>query len=277
VTHDPDLPAIRADRRQLEQVVMNLVVNARDAMPHGGEIAIETRVRKLSTPLARDRVSVPPGDYVVVSVSDEGCGIAPDKLPKIFEPFFTTKRPGEGTGLGLSTAYGIVKQSGGYIFADSAVGSGTCFSLYFPAHHSLPAAETAGPPPVPPSGIPPSVGTVLLVEDEAPVRAFAARALRLRGHKVIEVENAEEALATLGDPALQIDVFVSDVVMPGMDGPSWVREALRTRPGARVIFMSGYSEESVAKERLRIPNATFLPKPFSLAQLTEAVQAKLSP
>jgi two-component system, cell cycle sensor histidine kinase and response regulator CckA len=275
LSHDPDLRLVRADKRQLEQVLMNLVVNARDAMPNGGTISISTEVRHVGAPLARDRAVVPPGDYVVVTVHDEGVGIPRDKLPKIFEPFFTTKRPGEGTGLGLSTAYGIVKQTGGYIFADSVLGSGSTFTIMLPAHdRPAPAAER---PPAPDAAPAPAHGdgVVLLVEDEAPVRAFASRALRMRGFTVVEAENAEEALGKLEDGTLAVDVFVTDVIMPGMDGPSWVAKALETRPDTRVVFVSGYAEDSLAESRLRIPNSVFLPKPFSLKDLTATVQQQM--
>ncbi|RMD90228.1 MAG: response regulator, partial [Alphaproteobacteria bacterium] len=298
VRHDPDLEHVRGDRRQLEQVLMNLVVNARDAMPGGGEIEIETAMKRLSRPLTRDRATIPPGSYVVVSVRDHGHGIPPDKLSKVFEPFYTTKRTGEGTGLGLSTAYGIVKQSGGFIFVDSVVGEGTCFSMYFPSCAPS-AAETGSeagrgeaedkPPMSPPlpagnrpdrgcarvvaGGGPAGEGvSVLLVEDETPVRAFAARALRMRGHTVLEAESGEAALEILAEPSLVVDVFVTDVVMPGLDGPSWVAEALKRRPKARVVFVSGYAEDALTRQRNRIPNSTFLQKPFSLVDLAAAVQ-----
>ncbi|WP_089897740.1 ATP-binding protein [Loktanella fryxellensis] len=274
--HDPDLGAIKADKRQLEQVMMNLVVNARDAMPMGGEIRIKTENRTLVHPEMRDQVTIPAGDYVVVRVEDEGCGIPADRLHKIFEPFWTTKRPGEGTGLGLSTVYGIVKQTGGYIFAHSQVGVGTEFELLFP-HYALPVGET----PVVATTQAASVarhgdGVVLLVEDEAPVRAFASRALRLRGYTVLEADCAEGALDLLTDPELHVDIFVTDVIMPGKDGPTWVREALIDRPGTKVIFVSGYSEDAFANDNDRIANAVFLPKPFSLNELTMTVQEQLS-
>ena len=373
LSHDNDLLPIRADRRQLDQVLMNLVVNARDAMIEGGEVRIETRNVFLDKPLERDRASVPQGDYVTVRVIDQGTGIPADKLPKIFEPFFTTKRAGQGTGLGLSMAYGIIKQTGGFIFVDSVPGQGTTFTLYFPVFQdgdpTLTAADTqvevsgqgegvlpemeevADPagaddlpdpvvtepaktsdpmvvapnddaallaavsrattpkdqegdpprspaqpatlssPPQPPVGtsdltsgadLPqpthdpaPDGGIVLLVEDEAPVRAFASRALRMRGYTVLEAENAEEALKTLEDSTLKVDVFVTDVIMPGMDGPTWVAKALEERPGVRVVFVSGYAEDSVAEHQARIPNSVFLPKPFSLSELTDTVQRQL--
>jgi two-component system cell cycle sensor histidine kinase/response regulator CckA len=278
LNHDPDLLSIRADKRQLEQVLMNLVVNARDAMPDGGEIVIGTQNVTLHAPLERDRATVPPGTYVVVSVADEGTGIAPEKLPKIFEPFFTTKRPGEGTGLGLSTAYGIVKQTGGFIFADSTVGQGTVFTLYFPAcdRAEQPAAPRQPDPPAPPTAdVRDRERVVLLVEDEAPVRAFASRALRLRGYSVIEADSAEAALALLADPELVVDIFVTDVIMPGKNGPTWVREALADRPDTRVVFVSGYAEDAFAEQKALIPNSVFLSKPFSLTDLTATVQQQL--
>jgi two-component system cell cycle sensor histidine kinase/response regulator CckA len=217
---------------------------------------------------------VPAGDYAVIRVIDSGTGIAAENLGKIFEPFFTTKRVGEGTGLGLSMVYGIVKQSGGFIFVDSSPGQGATFSLYFPVF------EGEAPQPAPPEprrvALRQGEGVVLLVEDEAPVRAFAGRALRLRGYTVLEAASAEEALETLADPGLEVDLFVTDVVMPGRDGPSWVREALDRRPGAKVIFMSGYAEDSLSEDQARIPNSVFLPKPFSLNDLTETVQTQLA-
>jgi two-component system cell cycle sensor histidine kinase/response regulator CckA len=274
--HAPGLGHIRADRQKLEQVIMNLVVNARDAMPGGGRICISTEALTLAQEMHRGRAVVPAGDYAVIRVLDTGTGIAPELLDKVFEPFFTTKRVGEGTGLGLSMVYGIVKQSGGFVFLDSTPGEGTVFELYFPVHKGDDAAAAA-PAPKPPLRLTNRVGegVVLLVEDEAPVRAFASRALRLRGFTVLEAENAEAALATLEDPKIDVDIFVTDVVMPGMDGPSWVREALRSRPGVKVVFVSGYAEEVISKERETIPEAVFLSKPFSLTDLTNTVQTAL--
>ncbi|MBI1217398.1 MAG: response regulator [Rhodobacteraceae bacterium] len=284
--YDEALDPIRADKRQLEQVLMNLIVNARDAMPDGGRVWIETENRALTEDLLRDRAVVPRGNYVIIRVRDEGTGIPPERLTKIFEPFYTTKRPGEGTGLGLSTAYGIVKQTGGFIFVDSILGTGTTFSLYFPVFAGQVAdqAEDAGVKAARVDGPVPNVsfpllrageGVVLLVEDEAPVRAFAARALRMRGYTVLEAENAEDALDMLADAALKVDVFVTDVIMPGMDGPSWVREALKDRPEVRVVFVSGYAEDSFTETQARIPNSVFLPKPFSLGELTATVQGQI--
>lgn len=272
LNHGGGIGTIRADRRQLEQVIMNLVVNARDAMPKGGSITLTTQALNLTEDLHRDRAVVPAGEYVQILIADTGTGIPLEIRSKIFEPFFTTKKAGEGTGLGLSTAYGIVKQSGGFIFVDSVMGEGTTFTLYFPIHNR-PAGEA---PIIAKAGvIRQGEGIILLVEDEAPVRAFASRALRLRGYSVLEAATGEEALAILHDSALAVDLFVSDVIMPGLDGPTWVREAQLTRPDVPVIFVSGYSEDVMTEQQARIANSTFLPKPFSLAELTLAVQQKL--
>ncbi|MGR3617039.1 MAG: ATP-binding protein [Paracoccaceae bacterium] len=275
LAHDPVLKPIRADKRQVEQVLMNLVVNARDAMPTGGEIRVQTEVVDIDAPLERDRATVPAGEYVTVKVLDEGVGIEADKIQKVFEPFFTTKRTGEGTGLGLSTAYGIVKQSGGFIFVDSIKGNGTQFTLFFPVHTQARPQQTPVAKPKAQTAPSQGDGVVLLVEDEAPVRAFASRALRLRGYTVLEAECGEDALATLTDTALEVDVIVTDVVMPGLDGPTWVRRALKQRPDVKVVFVSGYAEGAFGDTQPQIPNSVFLPKPFSLNQLTETVYEQL--
>lgn len=274
LSHDPALGPVRADRRQIEQAIMNLVVNARDAMPDGGLIRIETQVMALDGDQTRDRVSVPAGRYSVIRVRDEGVGIPTDRLEKIFEPFYTTKRPGEGTGLGLAMVYGIVKQSGGFVFVASTPGEGSCFEIWLPEHTG---AEIAAPVQGPLARATPRLteGVILLVEDEPPVRAFAARALRLRGHSVLEAESAEDALRLLSDPSIHVDVFVTDVVMPGLDGPSWVTEALKSRPQVRVVFVSGYAEDFLASLGDDLPGSVFLPKPFSLADLTQTVQRQL--
>ena len=291
LSHGEGLGPIRADRRQLEQVLMNLVVNARDAMPSGGAIQVTTSQVHLQTGLRRDRAIVPPGTYAQVTVTDEGEGIAPDVMPRIFEPFFTTKRVHQGTGLGLSTAYGIVKQSGGFIFADSTPGKGTCFTLYFAIHTGAADATAPAdaaqpswtPPPTcktpetpPAEDAPPDAGVILLVEDEAPVRALGARALQLRGHTVLEAASGEEALHMLQDPGIRVDLFVTDVIMPGLDGPGWVQQALRDRPGTAVVFMSGHAEDSALDAGHRTPGSVFLGKPFALAEFARVVEAQLA-
>ncbi len=230
-----ELGKVRADKRQIEQVLINLVVNARDAMPDGGDIRIETEPVTLADDLKRDRATVPAGDYTVIRVVDHGVGIPDHQLRQIFEPFFTTKRIGEGTGLGLSMAYGIVKQSGGYIFVDSIVGEGTVFSLYFPVFEG---EEQAPVVEVKRVAAKQGEGVVLLVEDEASVRAFASRALALRGYTVLEAASAEEALARLEDRTLHVDLFVTDVVMPGLDGRALADRVRESHPGLPVLFIS---------------------------------------
>jgi two-component system cell cycle sensor histidine kinase/response regulator CckA len=210
-----------------------------------------------------------------ISVRDQGCGIPADKLSKIFEPFYTTKRIGEGTGLGLSTAYGIVKQTGGYIFVDSILGQGTEFTLIFPAIDADPITQAPIVEVTPKAKVNHGCGVILLVEDEAPVRTFASRALKLRGHQVIEACSAEEVLEKLRDQSLRVDVFVTDIVMPGRDGPSWVKEALVERPNTRVVFVSGYAEDVLETQQASVPNSVFLPKPFSLDALTQTVQQQM--
>ncbi len=275
IEHGPDLAPVRVDERQIEQVIMNLVVNARDAMPRGGEVRITTRNVHLGRDLHRDRAVILRGDYVVIEVADSGHGIPEGKLNKIFEPFYTTKQVGEGTGLGLSTAYGIIKQTGGFIFADSPPGKGATFTIFLPAYDKV---DTAAPAPEPEARRPRDLtgrGLVLLVEDEDPVRSFAARALRLRGYTVVEAASGEEALEVLKDAGLHVDIMLSDVIMPGLDGPAWVREAQKVRPDAKVIFMSGYAEDAFVGGDSGVPNSAFLPKPFSLAELTEKVKDQL--
>jgi two-component system cell cycle sensor histidine kinase/response regulator CckA len=271
ISHGPDLWPVRVDERQLEQVIMNLVVNARDAMPRGGEVRISTRNLRLQHDLHRDRAVVLPGDYVLIEVADSGHGIPEGKLNKIFEPFYTTKQVGEGTGLGLSTAYGIIKQTGGFIFADSPPGQGAIFTIYLPAYDKAEPAQAAEPE-VKRSRDLTGRGLVLLVEDEDPVRSFAARALRMRGYTVVEATSGEQALEILSDPDMHVDVMLSDVIMPGLDGPGWVREARKSRADAKVIFMSGYAEDAFVGGDSGIEGAAFLPKPFTLNELTEKVK-----
>ncbi len=271
IAHAPDLRPVRVDERQFEQVIMNLVVNARDAMPRGGEVRISTRNLRLDQELCRDRAIVLPGDYVVIEVADSGTGIPDGKLNKIFEPFYTTKNVGEGTGLGLSTAYGIIKQTGGFIFADSPPGQGATFTILLPAHDRVEPGPAPEPEPRRVRDLT-GRGLVLLAEDEDPVRSFAARALRLRGYTVLEAASGEAALDALSDPGLHVDILLSDVIMPGLDGPAWVREALKTRPGTKVMFMSGYAEDAFVDGDSGVPGAAFLPKPFTLNELTQKVK-----
>ncbi len=271
-----DLNLVRVDERQLEQVIMNLVVNARDAMLDGGEVLISASNTELSKPFERDRATVPPGSYVCIKVKDTGTGIVPDNLAKIFEPFYTTKRVGEGTGLGLSTVYGIIKQTGGFVFVDSILDQGTEFVVYLPCYvgdiaHIPEEIEAKSPAPLEAQ----QSGRILLVEDEDPVRSFAARALRMRGYMVDEAESAEKALELLALNGAQYDLYISDIIMPGKDGPTWVREALEQHPKTKVIFMSGYAEDAFEDGKPDIKDAGFLQKPFSLSELSESVGQRL--
>lgn len=270
VNHGRNLGTVRADPGQMEQVIINLAVNARDAMPDGGTLTIQTFA--ISTAQVREMRStvLPPADYTGLRISDTGIGIPPDLVSKIFEPFFTTKDVGKGTGLGLSTVYGIVKQSGGYIFAESQPGHGTSFTIYLPVH--VPGAHEQQPASLktPPSRRPVwGSGTILLVEDEDMVRAVAERALVRQGYTVLSAADGEQGLDVLSG-AHKVDLLVSDVVMPNMDGPAMVRKARITHPRLPVLFMSGYAEEQLRKS-IDVENVAFLPKPFSVAQLSEAV------
>jgi two-component system, cell cycle sensor histidine kinase and response regulator CckA len=272
VKHGRNLGSIRADPGQLEQVIINLAVNARDAMAPkgGGTLTIQTYSVKANQVAELGSDILPIADYSALSVTDTGAGIAPSVLGKIFEPFFTTKEVGKGTGLGLSTVYGIVKQSGGFIFADSKVGEGTRFVIYLPVHREEAAAGRSRRSAKAKKDELWGSGTVLLVEDEPTVRTVAERALTRHGYKVLTADNGEEALEILGrgDP---IDLLISDVVMPGMDGPTVVREARKSRPDLKILFMSGYAEEQLRKS-IDIENVNFLPKPFSVIDLAEAAR-----
>ena len=282
VRHDRDLGAVRADPTQLEQVIVNLVVNARDAMmgrdgsgrDGGGRVdgnarlTITTRRVTAADVRAMRTEILPQGDYTALIVEDTGSGISPEHLGKIFEPFFTTKEQGRGTGLGLSTVYGIVKQSGGFIFADSELGKGTRFSVYFPVHHGAGrAAPQLAKPEEPRKWA--GGGKILLVEDEDTVRAVAERALSRQGYEVTSACDGEEG-AEYVRLGRRFDLVVSDVVMPVMDGPAMAREIRELVPGMPVLFMSGYAEEQLRRE-IDIEDMHFIPKPFSVQQITDKV------
>lgn len=277
VKHGRDLGAVRADPGQLEQVIVNLAVNARDAMAGvgGGKLTIQTYAVRADQVAELGSDILPVADYTALSISDTGCGIPPAVLGKVFEPFFTTKEVGKGTGLGLSTVYGIVKQSGGFIFAASKVGEGTTFVIYLPVHQEEDGARAKAAAVAPkPAEETWGTGTVLLVEDEPMVRTVAERALTRQGYTVLTAENGEEALDIVnrGEP---IDLLISDVVMPVMDGPTMVREARKTRPELPILFMSGYAEEQLRRS-IDIDNVAFLPKPFSVQELSEAAHKVLA-
>lgn len=321
--HGREIWPIKADVNQFEQVIVNLAVNARDAMPGGGSLTIRTA----NCPVAGERpVGIPAGDHVMIEVTDTGEGIPPEVRQKIFEPFFTTKEIGKGTGLGLSTVFGIVNQSGGAIDVQSTVGEGTTFRIYLPRHEpgteplpeplpppraasgaEAPAAaksadtespeptlspgeaperkpSEAGTDPAPRAPEPPpkpatdhtGQGTVLLVEDEDPVRAVNSRALSARGYTVLEAASGLEALRLIEEHADGIDVVVSDVVMPEMDGPTLLRELRKHLPDLKVIFVSGYAEDAFRKNLPEGETFNFLPKPFSLKQLVETVKRTMA-
>ena len=273
MVHGRDLWHVRADQGQLEQVVVNLAVNARDAMTDGGTLTVRTENVALRLETKKTGFeTMPPGEYVLVEVSDTGVGIPQENLVKIFEPFFTTKKVGQGTGLGLSTVYGIIKQSGGFVFPESAVGRGAVFRIYLPRDNGpLEAKEK-------PSGEPrgqrdlTGKGVVLLVEDEAPVRRFASRALENKGYTVLAAESAEDAMGILAKHEGAIDLVITDVVMPGMDGPTLVAHAHKARPEMRVIYISGYAEEVFQHSLDPTVKFSFLPKPFSLKELAGRVK-----
>jgi PAS domain S-box-containing protein len=270
---DPRLNTVEADPGQIEQVLMNLVVNARDAMPHGGRITIETSNVELDEAYTSQHVGVRPGQYVMIAVSDTGCGMDAETQARIFEPFFTTKEVGKGTGLGLSTVYGIVKQSGGHIWIYSETGRGTTFKVYLPPAKT--GTETWKPA-AQPSLLPGGTETVLLAEDEVQVRDFAARVLRELGYTVIEARNGREAITAASEAGQKIDILLTDVIMPEMGGKSlsdWIRGRI---PGVKVLFISGYTEGAISNLGELNPGVAFLQKPFTPGELARKVRELLN-
>ena len=273
VDHGVGIWPVKADLVQLEQVVVNLVVNARDAMPNGGTISIRTANVGAEEAAALAYTGMPAADYVLIEVEDTGTGMSPDVLEKIFEPFFSTKELGKGTGLGLSTVYGIIKQTGGFIYPESTVGKGTTFRIYLPRH--VPAeGESAVKQVAAPVKDLTGHERILLVEDEDSVRAFSARALRATGYEVYEADSGDEALDVLEEIG-EIDLMISDVVMPEMDGPALLIKVRERMPDLKVIFVSGYAEESVRQDIADDQSVEFLPKPYSLDQINSKVKEVL--
>jgi two-component system cell cycle sensor histidine kinase/response regulator CckA len=274
--HGAELWPVHADEVQLSNAIINLVVNARDAMPKGGTVTIRTANETMTAPAAFGTAIMPAGDYVRIDVADTGIGIPKEHQGKIFDPFFTTKPVGQGTGLGLATVYGIIKQTGGFITLDSEVGRGTTFSIYLPRYRAEAAPAPAAEPER--AGLRDVTGqdTILLVEDEEAVRSFAARALRMRGYEVLEASGGEEALEIVREHKATIHLLVTDVVMPNMDGPTLVRAVKHLRPDMAVIFMSGYAEEAFRRNDEKAEELHFLPKPFGLKQLAAKVKEVLS-
>jgi len=286
-----DLWDVHADATQFEQAILNLAVNARDAMPNGGALSIRTRNMPQAECATLDYEGLVAADYVLVEIEDNGTGISPDNIEKIFEPFFTTKEVGKGTGLGLSMVYGFVKQTGGFIYCDSVIGKGTTFRILLPRYVEEAGAATqregagAAMAPVPGEAAAEEVsvaavdhtgtGRVLLVEDEEAVRKFAARALASRGYQVLEAASGREAIDIVQKTQDPIDLVVSDVVMPEMDGPSLMRELRKGDPDLKIIFVSGYAEDAFAKNLPDGEKFVFLPKPFTLKQLIETVKTAI--
>ena len=276
VKHGRDLWLVKADVNQFEQVIVNLVVNARDAMPEGGRITVRTRNVAASDCAAYHEKSLIAAEYVLIEVEDTGHGIPADVRDKIFEPFFTTKEIGKGTGLGLSMVYGIVKQTGGYVFCDSEPGAGATFRIFLPRYIATAADEPAKKEVVKAPTDLTGRGAILLVEDEEAVRAFASRALASRGYTVLEADSGADALRVVENAKGKIDLIVSDVIMPEMDGPSMLTELRLRGLNAKVIFVSGYADDAFAKNLPEGQEFVFLPKPFTLKQLIETVKGAMS-
>ncbi|MEX1034404.1 MAG: PAS domain S-box protein [Sneathiella sp.] len=278
ISHARDLWLVKVDRGQFEQVVINLAVNARDAMSGDGLLSFETENVTVLPQQKEFNELIPPGDYSMVRVADTGTGIPKDVIGKIFDPFFTTKKVGEGTGLGLSTVYGIIKQTGGFIFAENNEdGKGTTFSIFLPRY--VEAAKTADSGDAPQQPVHRDLtgkGTILLVEDEDPVRLFAARALENKGYIVLQADCGEMALEVAHDHDGEIDLLITDVVMPIMDGPTLVKKILGEKPDLKVIFISGYAEDAFRKDLdFDVSKIDFLPKPFSLKEIATKVKEVL--
>ena len=261
----------RLDPDQVAQVILNLAVNARDAMPQGGTLHIETTNVDLDEAYTRDHPPVQPGHYVMLAVSDTGTGIDKSILPRIFDPFFTTKELDKGTGLGLSIVYGIVKQSGGYIWVYSEPGHGTTFKLYFPTTTASPRRPTLRDVFVRPSG-----QTLLVVEDDANIRSNVCQCLQQLGYQASQADSAAAALRVCEELEGKIDLVVTDLVMAGQSGKELANDLAERYPGIRVLFMSGYSEDSAARRDILMRNSPFLQKPFSVADLAKAVQDALA-
>ncbi len=277
VVHGRDLWSVKADHHQFDQVIINLAVNARDAMAGGGTLTLKTENIAEHRSLDEEKRGLKPGEYVLLEISDTGTGMPQKVIDKIFEPFFTTKDIGKGTGLGLSMVYGIVKQTDGYVFVDSEEGKGTSFKIYLPRHvvdENAVVAEPEAPALERPRDLTGSE-TLLLVEDEEAVRSFAVRALSTRGYNVLEASSGVDALDVVSKHDGSIDLVISDVMMPEMDGPTMLSHLRDSLPDVKVIFISGYAEDAFDKNLQEGESFTFLPKPFSLKQLAATVKETL--
>jgi len=268
----PDIGAVRADPGQLEQVLLNLAVNARDAMPRGGRLTIETANADLDETYATEHAVVAPGRYVMFAVSDTGTGMDTATQARLFEPFFTTKEKGKGTGLGLATVYGIVKQSGGYIWVYSEPAQGTSMKVYLPRVEA-PIEPISSPPP--PSGSLRGSETILIVEDQDEVRKLTRRMLEARGYQVLAAASGADALRIADQAARRIDLLLTDVIMPGMSGREVALLLGPAHPNMRVLFVSGYTDESIVHEGMLAPGLAFLQKPFTAEGLARKVREVL--
>jgi CheY-like chemotaxis protein len=264
-----DLGKVSADRGQIEQIAMNLAVNARDAMPKGGKLTVETKNVDLDEDYAKSHIDVKPGPHVMLAMTDSGCGMDEKTRSKLFDPFYTTKEPGKGTGLGLSTVYGIVKQSGGNIWVYSEPGKGTTFKIYLPRINKM---EKTGSPSK--DIRKPSRGdeTILLVEDDEAVRQVTLAMLEGSGYTIIEASNGAEAFRISEEHEGNIDLLLTDVVMPGMSGRELADQIERDHPGIRVLFMSGYTDNAIHHHGVLEPGTAFIEKPFSQASLTRKIR-----
>jgi two-component system, cell cycle sensor histidine kinase and response regulator CckA len=267
----PDLWSVRIDPSAMEQVLVNLAVNARDAMPDGGKLTVETGMVRIEEEHMASGARVPPGEYVCLAISDTGHGMDEAVKSRIFEPFFTTKGPGKGTGLGLSTCYGIVKQANGFVWVYSELEKGTTFKIYLPRAHEAPEAQSTSRMPRSFSG----TETILVVEDDEQVRRLTVRALMRHGYHVLEAMDGETAIERYGEPTRSIDLLVTDVVMPGMNGKQLAERLLATRPRLRVLFTTGYTANAIMHRGVVDQDANVLPKPFTPQLLLAKVRSLL--
>ncbi len=268
---EPSVGNIMADPGQVEQIVMNIVINARDAMPDGGTITIETQEVELDEDYCKTHAEVTPGTFIVLCITDTGKGMTPEVMEKIFDPFFTTKKKGAGTGLGLSTVYGIVKQHKGHIYVYSELGSGTIFKIYFREIKKVAEESSTKKFPAMESG----TETILVVDDEASIRKLVSDTLTPLGYKILEATNGEEALACYRENHDTIDLLLTDVVMPKMTGKKLAQILLQEYSGLKVLYMSGYTDNVIAQKGILDRDIHFLNKPLVPSILTKKIREVL--